>query len=48
MSIITGCICKRCKRWHSQVVKYKGEYICVNCRREVEGYGEKRTNKFYY
>jgi len=37
MSIFTGCVCSKCKKWHSHIVKFKGKYICVNCKKkEVE------------
>ncbi len=42
--MIYGCVCSKCKRWHSHICKKGKKYVCVNCfhkRREVEdGKGE--------
>ncbi len=37
MSILTGCICFKCKKWHSHVSKIKERYYCLKCAREVGG-----------
>ncbi len=41
MSILTGCICSECKKWHSHIVKLGNRFICVNCNRKLEG-GKKK------
>ncbi len=28
-----GCVCSRCKKWHSHNFKDKyGKYVCFNCK----------------
>lgn len=45
MSIETGAVCYKCKKWHSHFVEdkrvYEGgrwriRYICVNCKHDIK------------
>lgn len=38
MSITTGCVCSKCKKWHSHITKEGDKYICIECnhKKEVE------------
>lgn len=31
MSILTGCVCSECKKWHSHINEKGDKYVCVNC-----------------
>lgn len=42
MSIFTGCVCSKCKKWHSHICKKEKKFICVNCFHKKEGDNGKR------
>jgi len=41
---IYGCRCSMCGKWHNIVYKIKGRYVCVNCKRKIEGGGKVGKN----
>jgi len=43
--MIYGCVCSKCKKWHSHVYKDKnGKYVCINCYYNLKGGKEEDEN----
>ncbi len=43
--MIYGCVCSKCKKWHSHISKNnEGKFICINCKYKKGKDGQRKRD----